>query len=317
MRTNGGTPGAKNTARNPDPSVSRSAVRAWLRLLRAPNLATVPGDPLAGFLLATGGLAWPDARFVLVLAAALLLYAAGLVMNDLVDLREDREDRPSRPLPAGQIDIGVARTVVVACILGALLLAKLAGLAPMATAGALLVAVFGYNVALKTTPLGPLAMGLCRGISVLLGASLVDPFHPLALTAAGGITAYVAMLTFAARVEIDTRNTPRRAWLPALVVLALAAMFVRCAPVDGQSIQRLAGAFFLAFTLAGLAAWRWNAAARIAGPAAIGLMVSALIPLQSAMCLAAGETPVALLCGMVLLFLWPLNRMLAASAAPD
>ena len=33
----------------------KSATHTWLQLLRAPNLFTVPGDPLAGFLLASGG----------------------------------------------------------------------------------------------------------------------------------------------------------------------------------------------------------------------------------------------------------------------
>ena len=30
-------------------------MKAWLQLFRVPNLFTVPGDPLAGFLIATGG----------------------------------------------------------------------------------------------------------------------------------------------------------------------------------------------------------------------------------------------------------------------
>ena len=52
---------------------------AWLRLLRLPNFVTVPGDPLAGFALASGfaagTAAWPVAAAV---AASLCIYAAGM-----------------------------------------------------------------------------------------------------------------------------------------------------------------------------------------------------------------------------------------------
>ena len=37
------------------PPPKRSKLGAWLQLLRAPNLLTVPGDPLAGFCLVWAG----------------------------------------------------------------------------------------------------------------------------------------------------------------------------------------------------------------------------------------------------------------------
>jgi 4-hydroxybenzoate polyprenyltransferase len=66
--------------------------------LRLPNLFTVPGDPIAGFLLACGAanqrVALLDYRVAFAVIASLCLYSAGLVMNDLFDLEEDRRDRP-------------------------------------------------------------------------------------------------------------------------------------------------------------------------------------------------------------------------------
>src|SRR5687768_2365240 len=83
--------------------------RAWLQLLRAPNLFTVPGDPLAGYLLATQLLALPgDLRVALAIGASFCFYSAGLMLNDLLDLREDRRDRPERPLPSGAVKTGHA-----------------------------------------------------------------------------------------------------------------------------------------------------------------------------------------------------------------
>ena len=57
---------------------------AWGRLLRLPNLLTVPGDILAGFLLAGSADAWDWAQLLLAIPAGLLLYAAGLVLYEML-----------------------------------------------------------------------------------------------------------------------------------------------------------------------------------------------------------------------------------------
>ena len=74
--------------------------RAWIRLLRAPNLFTVPGDVLAGCAVAAVDHAIEPARLFAALVASLCLYASGLIMNDLVDEKTDRRERPSRPIAA-------------------------------------------------------------------------------------------------------------------------------------------------------------------------------------------------------------------------
>src|SRR5678816_3693789 len=75
-----------------------SLLRTWLQLFRAPNLFSVPGEPLAGYLLASYGAVEP--KLFLPLVASVCLYAGGLLLNDLVDLREDLAERPQRPLPS-------------------------------------------------------------------------------------------------------------------------------------------------------------------------------------------------------------------------
>ena len=100
-------------------------LKTWLQLVRAPNLFTVPGDPLAGYLLTSLGVL--DLRVIYAMVASLCFYVAGLLMNDLCDLEEDRKERPERPLPSGaatrravwnlMIILGVAG--LVALVLGA------------------------------------------------------------------------------------------------------------------------------------------------------------------------------------------------------
>jgi 4-hydroxybenzoate polyprenyltransferase len=152
-------------------------MKAWLQLFRVPNLFTVPGDPLAAFLIATRGVL--DARVWPAIGASLCLYAAGLAMNDLADLEEDRRDRPKRPLPSGAVSKGAAWTaVVLLCVIALSLLAW-----RNMTAGIVGVVLLGhialYNFRLKhVAVLGPITMGLCRALSAALGAIVglsVDP----------------------------------------------------------------------------------------------------------------------------------------------
>ena len=80
--------------------MSTESRKAWLALLRPPNLPTLPGDPLAGWCLAGGG-DWPGV--IAAAVAVLLLYMAGLILNDVADIEIDRRERPDRPLPSGRV----------------------------------------------------------------------------------------------------------------------------------------------------------------------------------------------------------------------
>src|SRR5438874_1337202 len=92
--------------------------RAWLQLFRAPNLFTVPGDPVAGYLLVVRG-SFTGAVFAAI-GASLCFYCAGLVLNDIADIEEDRRDRPMRPLPSGAIDLRTAHIVGASLLAGGL-----------------------------------------------------------------------------------------------------------------------------------------------------------------------------------------------------
>ena len=145
-------------------------LRAWLQLFRAPNLFTVPGDPLAGFLIATGGVL--DHRVVPAIVASLCIYAAGLAMNDVIDTKEDLADRPNRPLPSGAISRTAAITAILAlCVTGIGTLHSGLGPRSAVMGVALLITVWLYNATTKRIPIiGAINMGLCRGLSLILGA---------------------------------------------------------------------------------------------------------------------------------------------------
>jgi 4-hydroxybenzoate polyprenyltransferase len=145
-------------------------MKAWLQLFRLPNLFTVPGDPLAGFLIATGGRL--DLRALCAVLASLAIYAAGLAMNDLADFAEDTRDRPKRPLPSGAIPRNTAWFATVNLTLLGLAFSFLAGPQALLMGIGTVLGVVLYNFLTKKIPvIGALNMGVCRGFSLLLGAA--------------------------------------------------------------------------------------------------------------------------------------------------
>lgn len=282
----------------------QGSARAWLELLRIPNFTTVPGDPIAGILLAAQG-ASVDARAAGgVLLASLLFYAGGLLLNDAADLEVDRRERPGRPLPREAVSVVAARNTAFACLAGGILLSTLAGRSTMVVGCALGVAVMGYNLLLKRSAIfGPLGMGLCRALNLILGASVVGVAPPMLVSASAAITAYISAVTYASRSEVRGGAAGFAWWLPALVLIGAMAFFVKHAFADTRAV--MAGSFFCAFLLASLAALRGPR------PSSIGLMVCALIPLQSSFVLAGDGGPRGQLVAAGLLFLWPLNRLLS------
>ena len=103
-------------------------INSWLQLLRVPNFPTVPGDPLAGFALASLGqsdVSW--LRVLPVVGCSLLLYAVGMIWNDCADYEEDLQHRPQRPLSSGRIGRRTAFVVGVVLALFGVALAAVAG----------------------------------------------------------------------------------------------------------------------------------------------------------------------------------------------
>ena len=150
---------------------------SWGRLLRLPNLFTVPGDPLVGFLVVTEGQVDVvlGKKLILVMLSSIFVYLYGLVSNDIADLDEDTRDRPKRPLPSGAIALSTAKIAAAVFVVVALALAYGAGLHAFVFALILVVLVSFYNFSFKShLVFGPLLLGLCRISSILLGAAAVS-----------------------------------------------------------------------------------------------------------------------------------------------
>ncbi len=294
-----------------------SRARDWFRLLRAPNLLTVPGDGAAGYLLATGAAAQPDGRLLAVLGASVLFYVAGLLMNDLADRETDRRERPNRPIPSGRVSASTVRNVLLMCLLVGLALSASAGRWVLIVALLLVGSITAYNLLPRAGPLAVVWMATCRGLNVLLGAAVASAATTLVWTGAMIVAWFVAALTILARHEMSEARPGWRVWMPAAVILVGFIAILRLVALPPDMEMRLAGAFFFAFALAGLAGWRVLEGGRAMAPSAVGLLISALIPLQAALCLAAGAGAWGMGSAFLLILFWPLNRLLARSFAPS
>ena len=148
---------------------------AWQQLLRAGNAPTAASNVAAGFLLSRSD--WQPIGLLLTLvAASILLYESGMVLNDVFDSDVDERERPERPIPSGRIRRQDAMAVGWSLLAGGVLCSGLAswmagGVGPAIVASCLAATVVMYNGGLKATWAGPLAMGWCRTLNVLLGGS--------------------------------------------------------------------------------------------------------------------------------------------------
>ena len=175
-------------------------VKEWLKLIRVPGVFTAHADILAGFLIAGGTLNDLFSLFMLLMASS-CMFSAGMALNDFFDFHEDRIKRPERPLPSGKISRGEALGTGIFLLIAGNLFASGAGMVSFGVAFLLSVFIFSYDGRLKRHPvLGPLNMGGCRYLNLLLGLSILPlNFKFLALPLLTFI--FISGLTFLARIE--------------------------------------------------------------------------------------------------------------------
>ncbi|MFO7937982.1 MAG: UbiA family prenyltransferase [Kiritimatiellia bacterium] len=273
----------------------------WLRLLRVPNLLTVPGDPVAGYLLVAAvtdvGFSW---SLVCAAGASVCLYCFGLVLNDMVDLKVDLCERPERPLPSGEISFNSARGVAVAFALSGLNLALFAGGAVFYAATALSAFILLYNAGLKNVRFfGTVVMGLCRGGSFMLGvfAALSSPHRIIGMEGLPALTGFAAItltfigITAIARHEMDAEKSmgfqrmfPFAALLITLPGLAVVLSMLDCLMQPAATVY----VFLMVMTL--MRAWFLGGVLyrTQAVPLTVGGHIRNHLMLQACLCSAAG-----------------------------
>jgi 4-hydroxybenzoate polyprenyltransferase len=153
------------------------------------------------------------------------LYGGGVVFNDVFDAELDKIERPERPIPMGIITVKEGALLGIILLLGGIITAFIAN--PLSGLLAIGIAVFAvvYDKWGKHNPfLGPLNMGLCRGLNLLLGVSigvtLLNQYWYVAIVP----IIYIASITMISRGEVHGGNTTSLYFAALLYILVVGAI---------------------------------------------------------------------------------------------
>ncbi len=262
----------------------------------------------------------------LLIAASAALYLAGMVLNDVFDIELDRDEQPYRPLPSGRISLRAARRLgwnllsigVMLAAAATVLLERVPSAhadslfiawRPALVAAGLAVLIVLYNAGMKRTVLGPLAMGGCRTLNVLLGMSVLrENWRIEHWIVAAGVGVYIAGVTWFARD--DARRSDRRQLTAAALVMLAGVALVGLLPWLSDEIMRkmpteLWRWAVLIVVLAGFVIARVVPAILEPSPgpvrAAVGRSITALIFLDAAACFAGAGATYAILIAVLVL----------------
>lgn len=195
--------------------------------MRPANIVTAVADIMAGTAI-SGFFFQPHSdlsRPLLLVLSTIGLYGGGVVMNDFFDAELDAVERPERPIPSGLIP------KTQAAALGVILLASGVGFAftvsVLAGIIAFIIAIAAvvYDRWAKHHPfLGPLLMGICRGLNLLLGLSII-PSQVEVYSFLGIIPViYIAAITMISQGEVYGGRRPVMAGAMVLYAIAMAGI---------------------------------------------------------------------------------------------
>lgn len=176
--------------------------------MRPANIVTSVADVLAGIAI-SGYLANENFSATYISSILLLsistigLYGGGVVFNDVFDAELDKVERPERPIPAGVISKGEASLLGIILfaigIIAAAIVSVLSGL----IAVSIIIAALVYDKWSKHNGFaGPFNMGLCRGLNLLLGISIIIPAVSAWWFLAIIPIIYIAAITMVSRGEV-------------------------------------------------------------------------------------------------------------------
>lgn len=150
---------------------------AYLRMARPAGMVTSMADVIAGVAIAgrfESGLVKNFVNILLLCAGTAFLYAGGAIYYTIFNAKQDAIDPPNRDIPSGELSPRLVKPIGFILLLMGIALAdmgsNLAGFIAFAIAFFILI----YAKLAKSSPIfSPLFLGICRGLNLILGISLV------------------------------------------------------------------------------------------------------------------------------------------------
>ena len=281
----------------------------YLRLTRPANIVTAIADILAG--VAISGFFLQSTQdyspiFWLVLST-IGLYGGGVVMNDVFDAELDAVERPERPIPGGLITKTQAAALGLMLLAGGVACAFRVSVFSGALAFTIAMAAIVYDKWSKHSSFwGPLNMGICRGLNLLLGLSIVSEqaleYWFLAIVP----IIYIAAITMISQGEVHGGRKPTLYAAALLYGLAMAGILYVSVSQDQQIVTVFFVFFWALMVFLPLRKAIRKPEGKMIGRA-VKAGVLALILMNAAWASAFGVTYLAL----IILLLLPLSLLLA------
>lgn len=212
--------------------------------MRPANIVTAVADILAGVAV-SGFLGFEVSSYLDCLLpvacmclATIGLYGGGVVFNDVMDAELDKTERPERPIPSGVISLTEAIVLgsylLLVGVLAAFTVGRIAGYFALGVTASALI----YNKWGKHRSWGPVNMGLCRGLNLLMGISMVanalDKYWWLGILP----VIYIAAVTAISRGEVHGGNK-RTLRISAFCYAIVYGTILVLAALNGQLLQTL------------------------------------------------------------------------------
>ena len=207
---------------------------AYARLTRPANLPTAAADIFAGMSIA--GVIPNDLHLdyfpleyfyngLFLIFSSVLLYAAGVVLNDVFDAEIDKVERPERPIPSGLIPLKSAAFFGTFLMLLGILFAFLATTYAGVIASILAICIVLYDGFSKTNGfLGPLNMGICRALNLILGMSVLNTLSHWEYAIIPLV--YIFAITLISRGEVHGNNKRHLIWAGILYAGVIFGVFI-------------------------------------------------------------------------------------------
>lgn len=184
-------------------------LKPWIQIIRPSNVLTAISDVLAGVAIACLFLHHdlPEVNnLILITISSMLLYTGGIVFNDVFDAALDQVERPERPIPSGRIKKSSAAILGTVAFAIGCALAFLVNVSAFTISLAIVLMCLLYNAKAKHHFIaGPIVMGTCRGLNLLLGMALLPASLEYWYIAIVPII-YIASVTNISRGEVYGNN---------------------------------------------------------------------------------------------------------------
>ncbi len=185
---------------------------AMLLIMRPANIVTAIADVIAGIAI-VGYLssevlnAHNIFQIILLSIATAGLYGGGIVFNDIFDIEQDRINRPERVIPSGKLSIKQATYLGITLFIIAIVCAFCVSIFSGYIALAIMISALLYDKYGKHHPfLGPINMGLCRGLNLILGMSIASGLEPKYYAIGILPIIFISAITLTAQKETKGKN---------------------------------------------------------------------------------------------------------------